>query len=522
MACSLTIASVTGTGPAGSPTVTVTGTGTDCAEVDVALDCGSGPPLTEKATVTAGAWSATFQNTGCPCGSEITVSAQCTTDAACTATLATTLFCDNCPLVDVDVTVGDCNAMGLREVTFDVTVTPPPGVLLVFTEIEFEPGQFSGAQNALTWSATHAFATGAAPTPVLHILVPTGCADVAIPVPLLEACEAQCPLVTPIPNYGDCPNETQRIIQFTALYTGPGGPITVRMRYGPALADVSMDVPLTPQPVPQNVAERLYDRDAVHTATLEIVDPPDCPSTSVTFGPLAPCSSTPVPPQPIEPVEPTPPPIPEPPDSESVSCLGLRWVILLFAALSSFFFLLFFCPNGGPLFHQQWQLTAALAMLAVAVGLLIIWYFICEAARCQILRLAWEWPLVSAMLALYLSGCCTGYVWLALGLMAGAMTAYVTWELTCDIDPCDRLKEWTFTLATIAVGLFSALALYPLPCALTQVAAVNGIIAALVTAYTLATCLGPNRPENPPQPPGNTINPPRLPRRGRKRPCGCK
>jgi len=124
MACTITITSpVTGIGSP-SPTVTVHGTATECAEVEVRLTCGVAAPVTRTttATVTGDAWTAIFDDTNCPCGGPVNIEVRCLADPACTTTATLTLECP-CPTATVTVTPGGCNAAGERGVSFTVSLS---------------------------------------------------------------------------------------------------------------------------------------------------------------------------------------------------------------------------------------------------------------------------------------------------------------------------------------------------------------------------------------------------------------
>src|SRR5262249_21242375 len=85
---------------------------------------------------------------------------------------------------------------------------------------------------------------------------------------------------------------------------------------------------------------------------------------------------------------------------ESTGCLLLRWSILLAVALSELFLMLYLCQFHIPLF-----LDLSLAFGALAAALFFIWLLVCY-DRCTALTLAWQVPLVSAIVTAFFAGCC--------------------------------------------------------------------------------------------------------------------
>lgn len=132
MACSITISNVVATvSGANLSSLTVSGTITDCAEVDVTVTCGSSviKKTAAGSTPTSSNWSATFSaaelaNFPCTCGNTVRVDVQCRLDPLCNNWQLETIQC--CPTVDIQVEQGDCKGDGTKPVTISATLTPAP------------------------------------------------------------------------------------------------------------------------------------------------------------------------------------------------------------------------------------------------------------------------------------------------------------------------------------------------------------------------------------------------------------
>jgi len=129
MACSITVSNVVATESGGNLTsLTVNGTVTDCAEIDVMVTCGaSSLKKTLAGSPTSGNWSAVFSSTElagftCTCGNQIRVDARCRMSPFCSTWQLETIQC--CPTIDISVEQGDCKEDGTKPVTVSATITP--------------------------------------------------------------------------------------------------------------------------------------------------------------------------------------------------------------------------------------------------------------------------------------------------------------------------------------------------------------------------------------------------------------
>lgn len=472
MACSITITSVTASGPAATPTVTVSGTASECPSVVVTLTCGS---FETSATVpvTSGSFTATFGNTQCPCAGAFTATATCSADPACSTTISGTVDCPACPSITTELTIGGCTTDGLRTVTLAVTVTPLPGTGTVWTQIEWAPGVFAGATSSLAYAATHEYSTGIPHDPVVHVLLPTGCAPLSVTVPPLEACVV-CPTISLSSSIGDCTTDGLRMVSVAAVFTGATTPVQYRWVVDtvPGLIQ-SVAAGLSPPPLNPALATSM-----AHQIGIEIVSPAGCAPAEIMIGPLAPCGPiTPLPPgdetgTPVDPEGGAD-------DDESVGCLVSRWAIAALFGIGALFMLAWLCPS----LTQPWFRDLALALFATGFVLMIIWIFACSPSWCEILKLAWEVAFAMMVSAIYLSGCpaCRKFM-LVTAAISGAtfLAAYVAWETACDVDWCQRAWEWGFTLIVATGTILDILAGSLLfPCALPTVPIVTGILGTL-------------------------------------------
>jgi hypothetical protein len=123
MACTIVVTGVTGVTIAGKlDHIFVFGTATDCDLVEVTIECML--RKTAGGKVQGGAWVVSFPkaDTGCECGSIITISVECVSGQCRFPPTKYTLLCEeqkNCPQVfDKPLESSDCNKDGTRTVSF--------------------------------------------------------------------------------------------------------------------------------------------------------------------------------------------------------------------------------------------------------------------------------------------------------------------------------------------------------------------------------------------------------------------
>src|SRR5690348_4559487 len=231
MACQVTITSVTATGPPlSSGYVTGTATIPDCTSVLVVLECGgsAGPKLIVPVDST-GNWTANFtaailKGSPCACGRSYVVTATCENSPGCGQGVAKGEFecLSQCPTAVVSASVGDCTPDGYRTVTLTATITPGTNPTIV-TEWEPEPAVFAGAQAGLSNIITHDYPPGQTFNAVLHVVLPTGCPDLAtIAIGPLAPCP--CPGLDLTVSVSGCADSAKQsaTATFTATLTPPG------------------------------------------------------------------------------------------------------------------------------------------------------------------------------------------------------------------------------------------------------------------------------------------------------------
>lgn len=241
MACSITITSVVGipATPTTTSTIHVTGTQTgECkppvvggsVELIVEATCGSntGP----KVIVTPdslGNWSADIP-LRCTCGGDIIVKATCATDPTCVGTHAGNLQCEsNCPTGSIDVSVGDCNPDGTRNVSFAANITSAPSGTLA-GQFDYGDGtwgmglSFSGTGSHPDPTSPHHYPPPGPPNPVRFVwIIPSNCPPLTTVLSGLQTCPIACPTgnvqVTASPP-SDCTLNNTRLVTLQASVTG--------------------------------------------------------------------------------------------------------------------------------------------------------------------------------------------------------------------------------------------------------------------------------------------------------------
>jgi hypothetical protein len=241
MACSITITSVVGipATPTTTSAIRVTGTLTgECppgangvVEIIVQAYCAGGGLNQAIATPDSlGNWTVDI-SLRCMCNGWITVAASCATDSACGDVFSSgALQCaGNCPTGSLEVSPGDCNPDGTRNVTLTAHISSvPTGTIVgqwIFKSGEFGPGvtPIMGGQNI---SISHPYAPpgpGAGDPAQFIWLAPANCPPLTATVSGLQTCPIACPNgtvhVTASPP-GNCTSNNTRLVTFQATVTG--------------------------------------------------------------------------------------------------------------------------------------------------------------------------------------------------------------------------------------------------------------------------------------------------------------
>lgn len=246
MACQLIIQDAVGQGQPGTTLMSlkVTGSASGCSSVSVTILCtGQHPSQHNAVPVVAGQWETIFTEqelklAGCrECGSSsypLQVRARCDDGVAACDDFKTwpAIPCVSggacCPTVSIQVTEGDCDAQGRRNVTFLVTTaaaTAPDCPPTVFAQIDFGDGMLGagfGVPPNTVWQETHSYMSGSY-TAKLHIIVPAGCPDIPVKVGPLVECPPGCPDPDDITvAVDDCDAEGRRIVSVNVLLPGSG------------------------------------------------------------------------------------------------------------------------------------------------------------------------------------------------------------------------------------------------------------------------------------------------------------
>jgi hypothetical protein len=245
MACSVTITSVIGIPMGGgSTTSTVHVSGTlsgDCQPVTspwspttydivVVVDCGGAGPISATTLSSGGLWAVDVPAT-CACTKDITVTAECASNAACKDTFTGVLQCQQaaCPTGSISISPGDCNPDGTRNVSFAANITSaPPGTLA--GQFDYGDGtwgmglSFSGTGSHPDPTSPHHYPPPGPPNPVRFVwIIPSNCPPLTTVLSGLQTCPIACPTgnvqVTASPPSDCTPNNT-RLVTLQASVTG--------------------------------------------------------------------------------------------------------------------------------------------------------------------------------------------------------------------------------------------------------------------------------------------------------------
>lgn len=557
MACSVHIIAVSGVGPNGLPasSITVTGTAAGCAAntVDVKLVCGQPFPSTLTVAVDVfGKWSAVFlpPATGgalCVCGSPITVVASCHSDPACQDTFSGQLQCgtSGCPTVNATASVGPCNPDGTRTVTLDAIITPNAGVVTEW-ELVTLLGAVSGSPNHQTRDCAPGTYTA-----ILHVILPTSCPDVPLPV-TVDACQQPpCPEVTNLTaGISGCAGlGNQATVDFSGTLTPPQVGCTFLWNFGDghtgSSAMPSISHPYSdPGTYAVNV-NAICPGGCIQSATITVVILACCPILTTVDASISGCvGSGSMATATI--VATTNPPAaagsytwtfddgsqaftstPSPP-AHAYTTTGSHVVQVSFqpsmagcvATTGSASFVVPECTgNGGNgegfgcrilravlvilailaavlafIFFcvpgaQAWLGFVALAVAAASLLDGVIWAIFCPKPCLWGLLFAWQVALGSGIGALGIAGCCPVMWWVGSSLILAGIAGMLAWASRCHQTRCQVLLELLVVFTGAAIPVFAWVAQIPLlsGCLNSWVATGIATLAALIT-IGLAGC----------------------------------
>jgi hypothetical protein len=484
MPCTVTISSVTATGPP-LTAVDVAGTATvpDCTTVRVVLECGGspGPKLIVPVDV-AGNWVAhfaasTLKGSPCACGRSYVVTATCEQSPECDKAVATGEFnCGGrCPTAVVGVAVGDCTPDGHRNVTFTATLTPGTDPVIV-TQWEVEPGVFASASPLLAYSTQHSYAPGSQFTAILHVILPTGCPDLATVVvgPLADC---PCPDLGLSVAVAGCagPAPASATATFTATLTPPGvncGP------YHWTFGDGTNDVTVAP------TTTHSYGAPGSYSASVAVACGA-CLMTEAATVAVPKCPNG-----------------PDNGDGEGFGCFGARVLMTVAAILAIVAISLAICVPP--------PVAAVLAWIALGLGILaaltgILWGILCPKPCAWGLLLAWQVSIGVGFVLLYFTTCCPTFWFIGLPLIGAGIALMFVWQRRCHMSNCAVLKELSIALSSVVLPLLGWLGAIPgLSACVNHVVA--GILSTIAAAVVVAAlhCIGPAQPVGPSQPGGPT------------------
>lgn len=481
MACSIIITSVTGIPVAPNSTTTstihITGTQTGAClpatsgmvEIIVEVICGNN---TKKGIATPdalGNWSVDVP-LECRCNGDIVVRASCATDPTCVGTHSGNLQCEgNCPTGWIEMSVGDCNPDGTRNVTLTAHVTTaPPGTLVgqfAYGDGTFGPAfSFSGTGSYPDPNAPHHYAPPGPPNPVQFLwALPSNCPPLTAVLSGLQPCPVVCPNVTvhiTASQPSDCDQMSQRSVTFDALVSG-GTPQYYHWNFGdnssgmgppPFVHLYSANIASTPT---ATVEVTLFNGACLYMDSVA-VNIPACGG-------------------------PPPPPPPPPNGGEGDFCLGLRWSAVILAILATLSLYICVCvPNASVAFC--W---VALGFAIGSAVLLAIWLLWCPKPCGAALLIGWQIALGAGIGALYFAPCCPILWVIGAGLIAAAIAGLITWARRCKRTFCQVLVELAVVITVVVIPILAWIAGIPI-----LAACINHIVATSVALVSAAVALG--------------------------------
>ncbi|MBT4045758.1 MAG: PKD domain-containing protein [Rhodospirillaceae bacterium] len=219
--------------------VRVSGTlsGDDCTPISlgnasihiiVSVDCGGGVVEAGAQSVN-GFWTVDVK-LNCNCNEQIIVTARCATNPDCKDIFTGVLPCPTpeCPAVDVDVQIGDCNPDGTRSVTLVINVTAMGAAATVVAEWDYGDG-LTGSAFVINGVGTyiegpHNYDTSGPVTAQLNYVIPD-CPPFLVDIDFsqVEICPGpSCPEISSVAVAASavCNSDGSRTVTFNASITG--------------------------------------------------------------------------------------------------------------------------------------------------------------------------------------------------------------------------------------------------------------------------------------------------------------
>jgi len=330
----------------------------------------------------------------------------------------------------------------------------------------------------------HLYAASPDSEPQLCVTGPMPCATSCLSVPLsefddFEPCE--CPeIVSVVVSIGECERDPsdgklKRKVTFTPAITGPP-PTAHTWSFGDGATDV---LPGSPGPT-----DHLYEDKPTTEPELCIAGPdPKCEDKChqvplSEFDAFEPCGEAP-------PDDETPPTI----------CGALPFLIagLLAFALGTTLVALTLQCMSLPVPGWVWGIIIGIwiaVAIAVAITYLLCFLDICPCPnRCDWLAIAWVVALAGAIVALYLSGCCsTLMLVISIGLFVTFAGSFGLWLYKCESETCLMVDYLSIAIVTGAGTIIGYLIALPViaACGLGWIAVLASTLGGLVVIAAAA------------------------------------
>jgi hypothetical protein len=436
MACTIVLTDVKGVTIAGKlDHIFVFGTATNCDLVEVTIECSM--RKTVGAKVQDGAWVASFPavETGCACGSIITVSAECVSGQCRVPPTKYTLFCEeqtNCPLVTAKAPkISDCNKDGTRTVSFFyqfVSQGTPVGAKLLVDGV-VEDSVPASPPPAATFVLTYSTTLPPGTHSVAYVFDPVACGGNTTtfevdPCPL----PGDCPKITfEEPRFeSDC-RDGSRSVRVVATVEPQGAPVNANLvgAGGTVLASATGQITKFTLSGVQNLP------NGTTTISVVVTAPNGCPGSTQQV--QVDCPSAP---------RPSGGPSSggsDDDDGGGGGCFFGRVLIVMLFATALFLFIIGIC------LALPYLLIAA-AVAAVVAGIAFaLWWAFCG-SKCAALLLMWQVAAIGAAVAAFLVLCCPWVIFVAIGLGLAALAGFFGWIQACRPSACKVLFEllWLF------------------------------------------------------------------------------
>lgn len=395
-----------------------------------------------------------------------------------------------CPVITgIDVELGQCetdtaDGVSKRRVLFTPTVVgPDPAVAHNWSFGDGISVLVSGPPVPIP----HLYAATPISEPELCVTGPGECATSCYSVPLSEfdafqPCE--CPdIVSVAVDIGECERDPadgklKRRVTFTPVITGPP-PSAHTWSFGDGGTDFASGPPGPTE-------EHLYESKPTTEPELCITGPdPGCEDQChqvplSEFDAFEPCEEGP------------PPPDERPPPICGALTFLIAGLIALAFGLTLVAITLQVCFLGITVPGWLWGIIIGIwiaVALAVAIAYILCFRGICPCPnRCDWLAIAWIVALAGAIVALYLSGCCTLMLVISVVNSVIYAVSFGLWLRECEPGTCLTLDYLSIAIVTGAGTILGFLIVLPVikTCGLQWVAVVVSTLAGLIVIATAA------------------------------------